>query len=352
MSVLIVSDEDLKGDVGKFVAKHGYAHYYGPITRGEVSKNLLDRLPGVDIFWMEATNLAEEVSLEESHHDPKSGRKMVIVRHPLGIEVLSDDIILHEMFPMIDIETLKTLSLHSERMSKLYARRMYNMALELGEITPEEFRRLGTSKTGVDLNMAYILWYRYNRIISAAEKVAKLQKDKHDDPGFSVWDNEDMISLNGDFRVFGEYIERFTPARLRKLFNIAVIASELIGEECSLPLILITAVRGLISHLSNEDIISIWMEATSGITSQRHPLPKDAKVVDLETWGLVNDFLESKINRRDALFTAIVLSGHPVLSEIPHNDELVQAIGSLLTSVYRDKLSPQDRNYLLSLMRK
>lgn len=85
--VLLVSNEKPSGDIGTFIGKHGYRRYYGPITPGEVTPALLERLPPeeVDIFWMKSPDVEGPTRLEEYKNATYGGRKMWIVE-PASIE--------------------------------------------------------------------------------------------------------------------------------------------------------------------------------------------------------------------------------------------------------------------------
>lgn len=77
--VLVASDAKFSGDLGAFVGRHGYTQFYGPISSAEVTKSLIDKLPDVDIFWVQTSDLGAPTTLTEFKAPEYGDRKMWII---------------------------------------------------------------------------------------------------------------------------------------------------------------------------------------------------------------------------------------------------------------------------------
>lgn len=79
--VLLVSKKRPTGDIDAFIGKHGYRHYYGPVTPDKVTSAFLDRLPPeeVDIFWIKSPDVDGPVHLVEYKNASYGERQMWIV---------------------------------------------------------------------------------------------------------------------------------------------------------------------------------------------------------------------------------------------------------------------------------
>lgn len=195
-SVLFVSDKKLKGDLDIFAGSYGYTHHYGVVSRREVTPDLIQRIPGVDILWMQVEDLSSPVKLDRYEAEGYGDRQMFIVKPLATFGSIPSSVLKYGVLPSLtgqDVALLSSVSKTYRDVGDLHT--MYSMARKFGDITLSEFQRLGTP------SQAYDIWRKYTE---AMELIDLSQKSILDEGGHpremayelkQKWPKEPFISL-------------------------------------------------------------------------------------------------------------------------------------------------------------
>lgn len=236
---LIVSDiSPLMGDPGVFASGLGYESYYGPVSTAEITRELLTQLSDTDILWLAVDNLDMPVSLSE-HKDPAYGDRRVWIVRPASSATLPRDIIQYQIIPSLDIQSLMEFARTSKTMSQLVEEEIYHRAQRRGEITREEFHRLGAQgDKKSNPGRAYGIWVTYRNVLSLGRRMVE---------GESL---EEIRLLTRYIAEIMLHIESLSPRQLEELLPVV----EEYGGDYNYNLIL----ARLLSFFSDEEVMDLW----------------------------------------------------------------------------------------------